>query len=250
MLTVSDYIGLIGHAIGKTPDTVDSRHDLYQTLNRAGRAITNCHAWSWRTGKAILPCVNGQDYLDLPEDYGRFLTATVPTSGSFPLLQVVSLEEIYRRRSMTMFVSTTGILYAAFDYWERPTTRDTAPTPRAQLWPTPNADGVPTVTLSYERAWVDVSAADVSEAPPIPPAFEQALVDAARAFACALEAADIHNPSPAPDVRQLPEIIRLMSGDDPSGSGWTSPRGGAGSRMRRSRSSSAQENLIVPMQVN
>ena len=247
MLPTSEYIGLMEHALGRS---ADPRHDLYATLNRAGRALTTCHSWAWRSGSAVIPSVSGQQYLDLPEDYGRFTKATVPNTGAFPGIVCVSLDEIYTRRAMVTYAATTGLLYAAFPWWQQRANADSGMTRRAQIWPTPSSNGVPTVTLYYERTWVDLSAADQSQPPEIPDIFESALVDLARAFACAIEYADPNNMRPMPDPLTFPSVVRLMA-EDGSGNGWTMPRGGASVRMRRGPAgNNRNENLTVPMAVN
>lgn len=244
MLTAADYIAQMRHALGKTPS---AQLNLFEVFNRAGRALVTCHDWTWRDAVATLPAVADQNWVALPEDYGRFLSVTVPASGSYPSIVVVSLAEIARRRAMLAQADNSGVVHMALPTRADRANLEVASTYKAELWPTPTTAASPTITLRYLRGWSSIPSADPNRVPDIPEYFEQALADIARVYVALQENFDPNDPRPMPDVREMPEVRRLMA-EDGSRGGWGGPpKGGVGTRMSQRRSF---ENLNVPLNVN
>src|SRR5207244_5786497 len=84
MLTLRNHLDLARHKVGGNPD---SRIDLVQLFNRAGRSLTTAHDWNWRSrGPVVLTGNTGDDFLVLPEDYRAarecFIDNTAGASGT------------------------------------------------------------------------------------------------------------------------------------------------------------------------
>lgn len=215
------------HGIGKQPD---ARHDLFATFNRAGRALVNCHEWSWRRTYTDLVAVADQAYIELPDDYGRYQKATVQSNGGLGEIIVSELADIMALRASGS-VGVSSRVYVYFPSYTPRVNLEVARRARVELYPTPSEAGSPTITLAYMAKWVDCPSADKNRTPPIPEEFEEALIDIARAFAATLENSDPNFPAPMPEVRNFPSVQRLMV-EDGGRNGDVQMRGGAGSRPR------------------
>lgn len=168
--------------MGKTPAP---GHDLYASINAAGNALFNDFNWECLTvGPVPLPVVAGQDYIDLPDDFGQCLDLWVASSGTFPAIEVVDRTAMGIMRSNPS-LSASGILKICFNA-NQPSTR--GPTrPRAMLDQAPTVSGSPTIQLIYMRGWASVGPADNAKNVNIPEEMEHALDLKARATACLLE---------------------------------------------------------------
>ncbi len=178
MRTTQDYLDMMAHALGKTPD---SRHKLINTLNDAGRALVNSHEWTWKTraGK-VLELVANQDYIDLPDDFGAVISVT-SVGGSPIVIHQTTVEDIANRRSWDNFDSLN--LFIAFNVGgEGLTDEDGVSENRALLWPTPQT-ARSDLRLSYRTRWVDLEAEDPDRVPVIPRDWERSLMLFANAFA-------------------------------------------------------------------
>jgi len=174
----TDYISLMSHALGKTPD---SRHKLIQTFNDAGRALVNAHPWSWRTRAAVTVLVEpGIPYANLPEDFGEVVSITVGTAQSYAVVQT-SLADLARRRSGGQYDALC--LFVAFEGgYDGPTDEDGVETNRMQLHPT-QTTARDDITIDYRVKWVDMDESRGERVPLIPRDWERALVMFARSFA-------------------------------------------------------------------
>lgn len=232
MLNVGQFIDLMKHALGKTPD---ARHNLYATFNRAGRKLYTEHDWNFRTqGMATLPAIANQAYLELPSDWGGLLQATVPNSGNFSFLQPTSLAELLLMRSYTVVTLRTGVTRIYWPSYSTQATVEDQPTKRAELFPTPTTAGDPTVTAYYTRVWANVAydpvagTGDDDAIPNLPDEFEEALIRIARESAWSLE-----NQQPSIDGSLYQaEIERLKLEDARAQTVYGRAVGGASSRAR------------------
>lgn len=163
MKTIGDYILLMKHALGKTPAT---GHDLYSTLNEAGRHLFSMHEWGWcHQGPYTLATISGQEYIDLPDDFGTVVQLYQPTT-TVNSLQTVTLQELALLRQAS--VGTGAFAYSiAFTSSAPAANAGLAPTKRALIYPAPSADGTPSISMIYRRAWVDVTEANANDYPSI-----------------------------------------------------------------------------------
>lgn len=180
--TTKDYIDLMKHALGKTPD---ARHSLIHTLNDAGRALVNEHPWSWRTRtNQALTLVAGQNYVTLPDDFGELIDIQVENAQTYTVIPT-SLADINRRRSWGQYDALT--LFIAFEEgYQGPTDEDGILQNRAQVYPTPDTDRSD-IIINYQAKWADLDEADTDRVPAIPRDWERSLVLFARSFAVDIE---------------------------------------------------------------
>jgi hypothetical protein len=163
MKTIGDYILLMKHALGKTPAT---GHDLYSTLNEAGRQLFTMHEWSWcHQGPYTLATVSGRDYIELPDDFGTVLHLYQPTT-TVNAVQIVTLQELALLRQSTVGVGSFAYS-VAFTSSVPAANAGVAPTKRALIYPEPSANGTPAILMLYRRAWVDVTEANENDYPSI-----------------------------------------------------------------------------------
>jgi len=180
--TTGNYLDLMRHALGKTPD---SRHSLIQTLNDAGHALVASHMWSWRVAPpTIIPILADQTFVTLPEDFGQAVDLSIDNSQTLRIVQT-SIQDIQRRRSWGQFDAL--VLFITFDTADAVVTDDeNLRHRRAEIYPAQSADRAD-VTLVYRRGWVDLDENDTGRVPAIPRNFERALVLFARSFAVDIE---------------------------------------------------------------
>lgn len=229
MLNAQGYIDLMSHALGKTPD---ARHSLWDTFNRAGRALVTRRTWAWRQhGPVQILGVASQDHIDLPADFGGELASWISTTGFYGALRKVDLATIAGLRQSEVVVgSVQGWSGGWYVYWpgyaSQPSLED-LPSKRVLIYPTPTASGTPTIELIYRRNWITIAENDGSRVPNIPEEFEQALVCLARSMTWHLE-----NQSPCQDDTDAEaEIVRLINEDATQQVLQGRMRGGASSRM-------------------
>lgn len=226
MRNAGEYIGLMTHALGKTPD---ARHNLWHTFNDAGRALFTRHAWGWKMqGPIDLPAVANQDYIDLPEDFGGELESWIPNTGSYQFLEKTTLQMIAQLRATLTTNIVTGRFCIFFPGWTTQDSAETGPTRRALLYPTPTADANPIIQLIYRRRWVEVAEDDVERIPNIPLEMERALVCLCRSMAWHVE-----NQGPCQDDADYElEIARLIRDDATDQPTLGKMTGGASGRLQ------------------
>jgi hypothetical protein len=139
MNTHAQNIDLMKHALGKTPD---SRHDLWQTYNTAGRALFSAHAWTWKfSNAAAFTFTGGSASLALPAQCDA-VTDIYAQNGIVTRMKVVDINELYRMRSQSQ-VSTPDYFVATEDW-----ANGTPPTRRIHIYPTPMANNLSAVTYT------------------------------------------------------------------------------------------------------
>ncbi len=180
--TTTDYLDLMKHALGKTPD---SRHRLLHTFNDAGRALVNAHQWRWRArNRVMLNLVSGQPYIELPEDFGELVDINVDNAQTFTVIPT-TIADINRRRAWGQYDALS--LFVAFDSGhETNSDEDGIMENRAEIYPTP-ASSRSDIVVSYFAKWVDMDENDGDRVPLIPRDWERSLVLFARSFAVDIE---------------------------------------------------------------
>lgn len=211
--TLNDYLGLMRHGLGKTPD---SRHSLLQTFNDAGRALFSLaegephfHEWSWTTRFGVPFTLPGGmvDTVELPADFGaiigiNFENATVGVINPTDLAHLTRL-----RRNET---SDPLRIFVAFDVGQQQPNGSTPPRKVAAFWPRRETE-LSGITMSYRRTWVDMLENDLNRYPDIPAEFERLLVCLSRAYAVHTEdQADAHEDTEV--VNELARLVRVDGG--------------------------------------
>lgn len=224
MLTIAQHIDMMKHAVGATPD---SRHDLYETFNRAGRYLYNYFGWSWRLKSASLTTVANDENVPLPSDFEQL--ESVQIDGSTDRIQLVDLPTIHAARTRGLYTGPGYMMHVA------PYTTITTGgvTSRfAILFPIPTSNGVPDIEIWYRRAWPGYTSANNANYPSIPPEFENALIMLARAYAIHLQ----DQTASFEDQKAIEEIERLKSVDIARSPTQGFMSGGAHRFMNRTRS--------------
>lgn len=222
MLTQAQYIDLMTHCLGKTPD---SRHSLPETFNRAGRALVTARPWSWRIrGPVTLSTVANQAYIELPADFCEVRTVYIPSAGAVQRVELATLETLAQIRALSSSYVGTGIIYAFFPSWS---SLQQGMTRRVELAPIPTTNATPSFQLIYNAGWKEIDSGDGTATPQVPLEFEHALVLMARAFANNIENQD----SAIEDVAVQNEIARLDKEDSRIQPTYGRMSGGAASRM-------------------
>lgn len=177
MLTVSQLIGRMTHALGKTPD---SRHSLYDSLNQAGRAFYSAamvapwhHDWTWIVKADItLTIPANAQFVDLPIDFGSPLEVGYETDTA-GCARIVSQEEMHRaRRSVT---DPAELIYLCFEVGSSQPNRTAAPRSQVEVWPVDSSERSD-VRISYRRVWPEYTAADGNLIPFYPAEAEELLM--------------------------------------------------------------------------
>lgn len=185
MRVTQTYLDLMDHGIGKSPA---AGHVLLETLNDAGRHLYSFHAWTWRSaGPADLATVEDQSYVDLPADFAAIDDAvidnTVDHDSEFRRVELVSSDAILRLRQ-SRSQPRGDILSIYFPQWATQADTTSEPTMRALLYPTPQTGLAPTLSMTYQRRWVELAdGSEGTQVPNIPREMERALVLLARAHA-------------------------------------------------------------------
>lgn len=184
--TTDDYLNMMRHALGKTPQSTGSKaHLLIHDLNDAGRALVNSYAWSWRTRNNVaLNLIADQKFVVLPDDFGQIIDIYAENAQTYVVHQT-SLADINRMRAWGQYDARN--LYIAFeDAYEASNDSDGVLQNRAEIYPTPSSDRSD-ITISYRSKWVDMSSSDPDRVPLIPRDWERSLVLFARSFAVDIE---------------------------------------------------------------
>jgi hypothetical protein len=228
MLRASDFISLMRHGLGKTPDP---RHNLWQTFNRAGRTLVNMHDWTWRRrGPIDFPVVAETRFFELPLDWGHLISCNVDntTSANYFRVELASVEFIQQLYQHRLPLGDVGF-YIAFPGSQPQRSKDEGPRKVAHFYPEPTEDGNPTLRILYNQAWVEIEENDNDAVPNIPEDFEDTLILMARVKAWRLE---YSNPSGEEDLlaNEL-EILRTEDGRFQPNIGHI--LGGASSRRER-----------------
>ena len=194
--TLQNYIDLMSHGLGKTPDV---RHQLVQTFNDAGRALFTCcegapfqHSWGWILRDNVPFTIPGNQVqeVQLPDDFGTFVSLEYQRSF---VGRVVTTTPGELNRVRRIFNVDPLRIYICFDVGEKQLNAQQGPRKVAAFWP-PRDDDQTGLMLTYRRTWVDaevnpqtLNLVDPNAVPDIPQEYERLLVLLARAFAVHIE---------------------------------------------------------------
>ena len=234
MITAGELIGLMEHAVGKTEARLATGHDLWQTLNRAGRALTYRRKWDWRrTGPVDLKAIGGSRTIPLPAAFGSLLSCTIDNTqdSSYTSVAMSTTQEIQRLYDFRLNPVESGSIHIAFPSYEAQRDRREEPKAVAMVFPEPESDDNPTLRLEYYKRWVELNKTDNEAVPDIPAEFESALIYLARSQAYYVEYQQESGDASLADV----EIMRLTREDSGRQKHWGFMRGGAKSRARVGR---------------
>jgi hypothetical protein len=125
----------------------------YDILNIAGETFVNRHSWTWlEKARADVAAIVGEDEIDLPRDFVSLTNCRARDSSS-QVVRVVTHRRMEELRSNEALTGTSGFWYLCFDAGIVQKSPAGAPVPRALVWPTPTADGDPTLRIVYQRGW-------------------------------------------------------------------------------------------------
>ena len=171
-LLAGEALDIVRHALG---GEVHSAITGLRVLNETGRWLYSARPWVFLRGAMeSLSFTSGQDYIDLPEDFGA-IVAVDRADGFHSSLSMVTPETLLELR-------TTTPVAAAFKFWGcvtwdhadiegsasvsggytvTPTTAAEArakkrPTPRLEVYPQPSATNTGALLLMYTRGWRQV----------------------------------------------------------------------------------------------
>lgn len=213
-------------AMGRTTATLPAGIDLVGLINRAGRALHTERAWDCRkVGPVSLVAVAAQEYITLPADYLEPIT--LRGVGGAENAQLVTAAEITRMREANPSTGWGGTWYVALDSFATAAGATSQPAPQALIYPTPDTNGQPTLSLYYLTRWRTLTAdTDVAN---LTDQFDKALLYAVRA-----EAKREQNDEHPPELDWYAvEIDRLSRLEDRAGVAVMQVRGGAGEFRNR-----------------
>lgn len=149
MLTVTDCAAYVRRRLDGDPSV-----PIQVLVNRAGQYLTDMHTWSWlvRPNGAKLSLIAGNEYVKLPDDFGRIYSQPKPTTvSSVVSLELVSMEEYLRYRQDYM---DGGPRYMAVMVYAN--NEDGVPSPKLQVWPVPQTSAQDAFRVAYIAKWVEV----------------------------------------------------------------------------------------------
>lgn len=208
--TAQNYIDLMRHSLGRTPDPA---HDLWATLNDAGRAVFNCaedapwfHEWSWRARYEVpLTLTAGASVIDLPADFQEVVNVQIPGQ----LINRVNQQNLLAvSRLSGTNITGSQTIYMAFDSGRTQASTAVLVTPTATIWP-PQATTRSDLRITYLAGWTELAQAAPTALPNIPIEWERLLLLTARSMAYKIE-----TQNDSIDSADIPrEISRLVGLD-------------------------------------
>lgn len=186
--TLARYIDLIRHGLGGTPD---SRVNLYEIFNDAGRALFYIaegppyyHSWSWIVRDNVpftIPgdATNTVQEVELPADFDSIVSLEFEDSFVGRVVQVPP-ETLNRIRRNTP--TDPLAVYICFEVGSKQASKDAEPKNVAAFWP-PRSSPLTGMRISYRRSWVDMESTDVNAIPDIPAKYERLLEMLSRGYA-------------------------------------------------------------------
>jgi len=199
-VTLGRVRDLVLHGLGFTPDP---RHNVIDTINRAGRSLVAEHSWWWRSMRPVRVTLQNGEIL-LPDDFLELVSLT-NTVGSMYTPQPATIQEVMRLRQSRTVVSDPTFLYALSVSGSGP-----GGAPRPMLLAAPVNAAPAELDLMYVAAWADIPpTADNGYLLAIVPEAESALVYGAR-----VEAGLIENQTVTPELEKYrAEVSRLKAQD-------------------------------------
>lgn len=184
MRTVQKLYDLANHAVGYA---VAEGHDLWEDINSAGQALFDARPWSWLTSNpTTIMAVANREWLALPDDFDGSATFTALDAQPVHVVTLDIIEDYRRRAENGQSVMTGQGWLVSLQAHDQDPVGSGTPVRRADIFPTPTADG-PLLSAVYQRRWRRVDSTDPNAVPNIAPELEFALVCKVRAIACQLE---------------------------------------------------------------
>lgn len=211
--TAQQYVDLMRHVLGKRPD---SRHDLWATLNDAGRRLHICaqqkpwhHSWTWaartakpltiKAGQAEIPMmtVGGVEFSALKD-----LSFSTPNIGRVVFTVPEELADLRQRN-----LNSPGTWWVS---WK--TAGDQGPRTKSirnviAIWPIPSADLNMLATIQQD--WRELEEARPNDVPAIPLLWERLLYLICRDMAWSLQ-----NSTQSIEAAQIPDEINVLVNHD------------------------------------
>lgn len=173
MLTVTDCAQYVIRRLDGEPSV-----PMLTLVNRAGAYLCDMHSWTWlvRPG-AKLNLVSGNEYVKLPDDFGRMYAQPKPTTVSTVVsMELTSMEEYlrYRQDYMDGGPHYMGVVVYVKD-------QDGVFGPKIQIWPIPLDTTQDAFRMAYLARWVDLTSD--TEVLPIPSWLEGFFLEVLFAYA-------------------------------------------------------------------
>lgn len=230
MLTVSQAIDLMEHGAGAAPD---SRHNLYQTLNRAGRFLCAYSGWSWTVaGPVYLATAADSRFIRLPDDFRQLIAITAPGSA----FGIVQLDQVRMMQLHSAGAGGYGRWYISVPPHFTPSGSSPIPIKEAMVYPVPETSDPRAFELLYTREWPNIATngSEDGRLLPIPDLFENVLIMLARAYTL-----DLQDQAESHEMARAMSELALLKSQDAANQPIHGPiTGGAASRLARSRPSS------------
>tara|TARA_Y100000310_G_scaffold333289_1_gene410550 strand:- start:283 stop:1002 length:720 start_codon:yes stop_codon:yes gene_type:complete len=159
----------------------EPRIDPLAVIDEAGQHLFALHGWRWRNRPpALLDFVTDQKFVSLPSDFGfgDIVELTMDDNVTYGV-KLSSLHEIEYLRSTTIL--SPSYYFAALAWPTQVDTTQGAAPAHLEIYPTPTADDVGAMHLTYKAGWVPLT--DARSAANIPPIMDHLLVQLVRAFA-------------------------------------------------------------------
>lgn len=179
-LTLERLRSTIFHAMGSTTDSVPSTWDVDEIINDGGVLLYSAHDWAFRIRPPVgMSFTAGQDYIDLPTDYGSLVGFQMDNTLNFSLTGTTP-QQILDLRSTTVTVSQQNFWYAIMQPAQRDRKLPPGP-PRMELWPTPSSDQANIMTIIHRAKWQKLY--DDKDVADVPDYCESLLIQCVRGFA-------------------------------------------------------------------
>lgn len=227
MLTVRQAIDLMEHGAGAAPD---SRHNLYQTLNRAGRFLCAYSGWSWTVaGPVYLATAADSRFVRLPDDFRQLIAITAPGSA----FGIAQIDQVRMMRLHSASAGGHGRWYITVPPHFTPSPSAPLPVKEAMVFPTPETSDARAFELLYTREWANIAddGSDDDRQLPLPDQFENAIIMLARAYTL-----DLQDQAESHEMARAMSELALLKSQDAANQPMHGPiTGGAASRRARYR---------------
>ncbi len=202
--TFAEYKAEVEHALGNTPSAgITTAGIVADALN----SLCASRSWKWRRGGPVTAdLTSGQEYVELPLDFGELTTIEYPGTvlrGMIP----TSMATIERLRASTVSPSLFGFYYAvSTGNIDEAFPENGLSVPTLELYPTPTATVTDALRITYLR---DVPEMDTdTDIPQIPIWMDRAFALLCRAIAHELEDDDASSAARKAFDRELADCIR------------------------------------------
>ncbi len=149
--TFASYKTQVLHSLGN-PDEADLDITPGDIVNDAIEHIAAMHEWNWlSTGQQLLSITGGQDYIELPADYGTII-ALEHSQGWTKQMIPTTWQDLLRLRQATITDWSGGYWYVISTGNVELGNEDAGLSlPTLNLYPTPPDDFVDAISIVYRR---------------------------------------------------------------------------------------------------